>query len=172
MPSRRPVLLNQSQSLHPPQLLFCKQAAPRTYLESTLAKAYQNKELGLPLESTLNTYKKHRGRRSHLLSIANPSLCFLTLTKCKFSNSFVLISIQNAGGAPSPRSPLSEKLAHILPHLLLPARPSLSALGTPVVQRMAYALAGKNFGEAVRGAPVFPSAPARGHFAIASGTLL
>src|SRR6266571_2970235 len=85
MAARRPILLNHSESLRPPQLPFCKQAAPRTYSESTL-----------------NTYKKHRGRRPHLLSIANAPLCFLTLTKCKFSNSFVLISIQNAGGVPSP----------------------------------------------------------------------
>src|SRR5260370_30647674 len=107
MTSRRPGLLNHSESLRPPQLLFCKQAAPRTYLESTLAKAYQNKELGLPLESTLNTYKEHRGRTSHLLSIADPSLCFLTLTKFKFIKSFVFVSIQNAVRAPPPRSPLS-----------------------------------------------------------------
>src|SRR6266704_1646625 len=172
MTPRRPVLLNHSESLRLSQLPFSKQAAPRTYSESTLAKAYQNKELGLPLESTLNTYKKHRGRRPHLLSIANPPLCFLTLTKCKFSNSFVLISIQIAGGAPSPRRPLSEKLGHILPHLVPPVRPVVTALGTPVVERMAYALAGKNFGEAVRGAAVLPGARAGGDVDIARGNLL
>src|SRR6266704_7107060 len=80
MAARRPVLLSHPESARSPRLSF-RQQAPRT-----------------SLESTLNTYKKHRGRRFHLLSIANPSLCFLTLTKCKFSNSFVLISIQNAGG--------------------------------------------------------------------------
>src|SRR3989441_610473 len=119
MASRRPVLLSHPESARSPRLPF-RQQAPRTCLESTL-----------------NTCKKHRGRRSHLLSIANPSLCFLTLTKCKFSNSFVLISIQIAGGAPSPRSLLSEKLGHILPHLVLPVRPVVAALGTPVVERMA-----------------------------------
>src|SRR5713101_7367887 len=108
MTSRRPVLLNHPASLRPTHIPFLTQT-PRTCLESTR-----------------DTYKKHRGRRSHLLSIPNPFLCFLTLTKCKFSNSFVLISIQNAGGAPSPRSPLSEKLGNILPHLVLPVRPVVS----------------------------------------------
>src|SRR6266568_3415301 len=154
MASRRSVLLTQPESARSPRLPF-RQQAPRTCLESTL-----------------NTYKKHRGRRFHLLSIANPSLCFLTLTKCKFSNSFVLISIQNAGGVPSPSSPLSEKLGHILSHLVLPVRPVVSALGTPVVERMAYALAGKNFGEAVRGAAVFPWARAGGDVDITGGNLL
>src|SRR6266581_576631 len=63
--------------------------APATFLQT--ARAHK------PLRIRTST---RSGRRSHLLSTANPPLCFLTLTKCKFSNSFVLTFIQNAGGVP------------------------------------------------------------------------
>src|SRR6266702_8585100 len=85
MLARHAVLLTPSKSSAPPQLLSCKRPASVTNLESTLLQ--------------------HRARRSHLLSTANPPLCFLTLTKCKFSNSFVFTFIQNAGGVP----PLADK---------------------------------------------------------------
>src|SRR6266567_2098065 len=91
MLARHAVFLTPSKSSGPPQLLSCKQPASVTHLGSTL--------------------EKYAGRRSHLLSTDNPPLCFLTLTKCKFSNSFVLKFIQNAGGvggrAPSSLTELS-----------------------------------------------------------------
>src|SRR5713101_6624661 len=80
MLARHAVLLTRSKSSGPPQLPSCKWPASVTHLGSTLLQ--------------------HRARRSHLLSTLNPSLCSLTLTKCKFSNSFVLTFIQNAGGVP------------------------------------------------------------------------
>src|SRR6266566_865695 len=82
MLARHAVFLTPSKSSGPPQLPSCKQPASATHLGSTL--------------------EKYAGRRSHLLSTANPSLCFLTLTKCKFSNSFVLAFIQSAGGVYPP----------------------------------------------------------------------
>src|SRR6266851_7089940 len=80
MRPRQTVLLTAARSSVRPQLLSCKRPASVTHLGSTLLQ--------------------HRARRSHLLSTLNPSLCSLTLTKCKFSNSFVLTFIQNAGGVP------------------------------------------------------------------------
>src|SRR5229473_1294204 len=80
MRPRQAVFLTPSKSSRPPRLLSWKQRASVTRLESTL--------------------EKHAGRRSHLLSTANSPLCFLTLTKCKFGNSFVLTFIQNARGVP------------------------------------------------------------------------
>ena len=77
MRPRQRVLLTPSKSSGPPQLLSDKRPASVTHLGSTLLQ--------------------HRGRGSHLLSTGDPPLCFLTLTKCKFSNSFVLTFIQNAG---------------------------------------------------------------------------
>src|SRR5216684_1953531 len=82
MLARHAVLLTRSKSSGPPQLPSCKWPASVTHLGSTLLQ--------------------HRARRSHLLSTLNPSLCFLTLTKCKSSNSFVLTFIQNAGGVRTP----------------------------------------------------------------------
>src|SRR6266446_3954656 len=80
MLARQAVFLTPSKSSVPPQLPSCKWPASATHLGSTLLQ--------------------HRGRGSHLLSTGDPPLCFLTLTKCKFSNSFVLTFIQNAGGVP------------------------------------------------------------------------
>src|SRR5260370_26452473 len=82
MRPRQAVLLTPSKSSGPPQLPSWKWPASATHLGSTLLQ--------------------YRGRGSHLLSTANPPLCFLTLTKCKFSNSFVLTFIQNAGGVHPP----------------------------------------------------------------------
>src|SRR6266851_775597 len=86
MRPRQTVLLTAARSSVRPQLLSCKRPASVTHLGSTLLQ--------------------HRARRSHLLSTLNPSLCSLTLTKCKFSNSFVLTFIQNAGGV-GGRAPAS-----------------------------------------------------------------
>ncbi len=82
MRPRQAVFLTPSKSSVPPQLPSCKWPASATHLGSTLLQ--------------------HRGRGSHLLSTGDPPLCFLTLTKCKFSNSFVLKFIQNAGGIHPP----------------------------------------------------------------------
>src|SRR5207245_6510746 len=82
MRPRQRVLLTPSKSSGPPQSLSDKRPASVTHLGSTLLQ--------------------HRGRGSHLLSTGDPPLCFLTLTKCKFSNSFVLTFIQNAGGVCLP----------------------------------------------------------------------
>src|SRR5216683_2966269 len=78
----RHAVLTPSKSSGPPQLLSHKRPASVTHLGSTLLQ--------------------HRGRGSHLLSTGDPPLCFLTLTKCKSSNSFVLTFIQNAGGVRTP----------------------------------------------------------------------
>jgi hypothetical protein len=61
-------------------------------------KCCKQKTYDRPKPFSCNTYKKHGGRGSHLLSIANPALYFLPLTNCKFRNSFVLTFIQNARG--------------------------------------------------------------------------
>src|SRR6266705_1213128 len=86
MRPRQTVLLTAARSSVPLQLLSCKQPASVTHLGSTLLQ--------------------HRGRGSHLLSTGDPPLCFLTLTKCKFSNSFVLTFIKNAPGC-GGRAPFS-----------------------------------------------------------------
>ncbi len=86
MIARHAVLLARSKSSGPPQRPSYKRPASVTHLGSTLPQ--------------------HRGRESHLLSTGNPPLCFLTLTKCKFSNSFVLTFIQNAPGC-GGRAPFS-----------------------------------------------------------------
>src|SRR5260370_34634848 len=78
----RHAVLTPSKSSGPPELLSHKRPASVTHLGSTLLQ--------------------HRGRGSHLLSTGDPPLCFLTLTKCKSSNSFVLTFIQNAGGVRTP----------------------------------------------------------------------
>src|SRR2546422_5519994 len=49
-----------------------------------------------PLDATLT--KNTRGWGAHVLSTFSSPLCFLALTKCKFSNSFVLIFMQIGGG--------------------------------------------------------------------------
>src|SRR6266478_536915 len=82
MIARHAVLLTRSKS---------SGCSPVTFLQT--ARAHK------PLRIRTST---RRGRRSHLLSTSNPPLCFLTLMKCKFSNSFVLTFIQNAGGVYPP----------------------------------------------------------------------
>src|SRR6266566_5744581 len=86
MLARHAVLLTRSKS---------SGCAPVTFLQT--ARAHK------PLRIRTST---RSGRRSHLLSTGNPPLCFLTLTKCKFSNSFVLTFIQNAPGC-GGRAPFS-----------------------------------------------------------------
>src|SRR6266567_1643588 len=65
-----------------------------------------------------------------------------------------------------------EQMRNILAHLVLPIRPVVAALRTPVVQRVADSFAGKNFGEAVRGRAVFPRTGAGGNVNVATGNLL
>src|SRR5260370_22118667 len=55
----------------------------------------------------------------------------------------------------------SKKLRDIFAHLVFPVRPIVPALRAPVVQRMAYPLAGKNFREAVGRPAVLPRTGAR-----------
>src|ERR1700674_3783909 len=61
----------------------------------------------------------------------------------------------------------SEEATDVFAHLVLPVGPVMAALGTPVVQVMVNAFAGEDFGEAVRGAAVFPRAGAGGDVDVA-----
>src|SRR5712664_194462 len=54
------------------------------------------------------------------------------------------------------RQKFLEELRDLFAHLVLPVRPIVAALRAPVVQRVADAFAGKNFGEAVGRPAVFP----------------
>src|SRR6266567_1541684 len=65
-----------------------------------------------------------------------------------------------------------EKMRNVLAHLVLPIRPVVAALRTPVIQRVADSFAGKNFREAVRGRAVFPRTGAGGNVNVATGNLL
>jgi hypothetical protein len=59
----------------------------------------------------------------------------------------------------------------VLAHLVLPVRPVVAALWTPIVQRVADALAGKDFGKAIGRAAVLPRAGAGGDVNVAGGEL-
>src|SRR2546422_6488226 len=61
-------------------------------------KCCKQKTYGRAKPFRCNTYKKHPGVGAHVLSTFNSPLFFLALTKCKFSNSFVLIFMQIGGG--------------------------------------------------------------------------
>src|ERR1700738_4949101 len=65
----------------------------------------------------------------------------------------------------------SEQTGDVFAHLVLPIRPVVAAFGAPVVQRMANAFGGEDFGEAVGGAGIFPLAGAGGDVNIAGGEL-
>src|SRR6266849_6407951 len=65
----------------------------------------------------------------------------------------------------------SEKLGDVFAHLVFPVGPVVATLGAPVVQRMADAFAGKNFGEAVGRPAVFPLARTSGDVNVARGDL-
>src|SRR6266404_2311898 len=65
----------------------------------------------------------------------------------------------------------SEKLGDVFAHLVFPVGPVVATLGAPVVQRMAYAFAGKNFGETVGRPAVLPLARAGGDVNVARGDL-
>src|SRR5580704_18705675 len=73
--------------------------------------------------------------------------------------------------AQSPQQSLLEKPRNVFAHLVLPERPVVAALRTPIVERMADALAGKNFGETIRRAAVFPRARAGRDVNVAAGNL-
>src|SRR2546421_8929447 len=49
-------------------------------------------------------------------------------------------------------------LADVFPHLMMPVRPFVAALGAPVVQVMGYATAGEDLGHFIGGAGDFPRA--------------
>src|SRR5260370_16884198 len=59
------------------------------------------------------------------------------------------------------RQQFLEELRDVFAHLMLPVGPVVAALRAPVVERVADAFAGKNFGEAVGRAPGFPPTPTR-----------
>src|SRR5713226_3645476 len=66
----------------------------------------------------------------------------------------------------------SEQAGNVLAHLVLPIRPVVPALRTPIVEGVANALRGEHFGEAIRRARVFPLAGAGGNVNVAGGELL
>src|SRR5712664_31854 len=63
----------------------------------------------------------------------------------------------------------SEQTRDVFVHHVLPIRPVGAAFGAPIIERMANAFAGENFGEAVRRAGVFPLAGAGGDVNVAGG---
>src|SRR6266481_2036120 len=64
-----------------------------------------------------------------------------------------------------------KQFSYVLPHLVLPVGPVVAALGPPVVERMADALAGENLGEPVGRAAVLPLARSRADVNVASRKL-
>src|ERR1700720_1021269 len=72
----------------------------------------------------------------------------------------------------SPPKSNSEKLRDVLAHLVLPVRPVMAALRSPVVERVADPLAGQNFREAVGGPAVLPGARTGADVNVATGDLL
>ncbi len=64
-----------------------------------------------------------------------------------------------------------EQAGDVFAHLVLPVGPVVAALGAPIVERVADAFAGEDFGEAVGGAAVLPRACAGGDVDVAGGEL-
>ncbi len=65
-----------------------------------------------------------------------------------------------------------EVRAHVLPHLMMPVGPVVSALRTPIIQMMRDAAGGENLGHAVGRAAVLPRTTAGDEVDVATGVLL
>src|SRR5258705_10885349 len=50
----------------------------------------------------------------------------------------------------------SEEAGDVFAHHVLPVGPVVAAVGAPIVERVANIFAGEDFGEAIRGAGIFP----------------
>src|ERR1700741_5133372 len=69
-------------------------------------------------------------------------------------------------------SRVSEQARDVFAHHVLPVGPVVAAVGAPVVERMADAFAGEDFGQAIGRAGIFPLAGAGGDMNVAGGELL
>ena len=79
---------------------------------------------------------------------------------------------RRSAGLPSELGRRLEKAGNVFAHLALPEGPVVAAFGAPVVNGVANAFAGEDFGKAIGGATVFPRAGAGDEVDVAGIVLL